>query len=182
MISRLAEKQLTPKPDAAFAELLEPGESLADASHWADGHRGQMLKTAPWHYADVPLDGPKHDARFSGDVSTKHRVVDEIKEFQEMLEDEGRSVEDRRFALRLLIHCIDDMHQPCHVGDNRITVAIGPRFGSSRKALTCTPFGFPASSNSLRSSLCFSQRMPAQSLPISSGLSLGRFARARLWP
>jgi hypothetical protein len=28
------------------------------------------------------------------------------------------SVEDRRFALRFLIHCVEDMHQPCHVGDN----------------------------------------------------------------
>jgi hypothetical protein len=29
-ISRIAEKQLTPRAKAAIAELLEPGESLAD--------------------------------------------------------------------------------------------------------------------------------------------------------
>jgi hypothetical protein len=35
-----------------------------------------------------------------------------------VIEDKSKSIEDRRFALRFLIHCIEDMHQPCHVGDN----------------------------------------------------------------
>jgi len=48
VISRLAEQHLTPKAKAAIAELLEPGESLADASLWADEHRRQMPKTAPF--------------------------------------------------------------------------------------------------------------------------------------
>jgi S1/P1 Nuclease len=56
VISRLAEKCLTPAAKAAIVELLEPGESLADASLWADDNRGQLPKTAPWHYVDVPLD------------------------------------------------------------------------------------------------------------------------------
>jgi nuclease S1 len=118
VISRFAEKQLTPKAKVAIAELLEPGESLSDASTWADENRGRLPKTAPWHYVDVPLDEPRYDARFSGDVSTKGCVVDKIKEFRVTLEDPGLSIEDRRFALRFMIHCVEDMHQPCHVGDN----------------------------------------------------------------
>jgi hypothetical protein len=55
VISRLAEKQLTPAAKSAIAELLEPGESLADASLWADENRGRLPKTAPWHRLDVPL-------------------------------------------------------------------------------------------------------------------------------
>jgi len=39
VISRLAERHLTPPAKAAIAELLEPGESLADASLWADENR-----------------------------------------------------------------------------------------------------------------------------------------------
>ena len=39
VISRLAEQRLTPKAKAAIAELLEPGESLADASMWADEYK-----------------------------------------------------------------------------------------------------------------------------------------------
>src|SRR4029077_12057781 len=75
VISQLAERHLTPQAKAVIAELLEPGESLADASLWADEHRGRLPKTAPWDYVDVPLDEPRYDLRFSGDVSSKGCVV-----------------------------------------------------------------------------------------------------------
>ena len=119
VISRLAEKHMTPEAKAAVAALLEPGESLADASLWADQNRGRLPKTAPWHYVDVPLDEPKYDAKFSGDVPDKGCVVDKINEFRLVIKDKTKTVEERRFALRFLIHCIEDMHQPCHVGDNK---------------------------------------------------------------
>jgi S1/P1 Nuclease len=66
--SRLAEKQLTPKAKAAIAELLEPGESLADLSLSSDENTRRRPKTARWHYVDVPLDELKYDARLSGNV------------------------------------------------------------------------------------------------------------------
>ena len=116
MISRLAEKNLTPAAKAAVTELLAPGESLADASTWADEVRGRMRETAPWLYVDVPLDWPRYDPKFSG--PTVGCVVDKINEFRRVIKDEAKPVKDRRFALRFLIHCIEDMHQPCHVGDN----------------------------------------------------------------
>jgi hypothetical protein len=56
VIARLTDKHLTPEAKAAVAELLGPGESLADASTWADDYRRQHWNTAPWHYVDVPLD------------------------------------------------------------------------------------------------------------------------------
>jgi hypothetical protein len=34
------------------------------------------------------------------------------------LKDPSRSKEDRRFALRFLVHLVGDLHQPLHVGDN----------------------------------------------------------------
>jgi nuclease S1 len=118
VISRIAEKNLTPRAKAAIAAVLEPGESLADASAWADENRGRLPKTAPWHYVDVPLDEPRYDPKFSGDVLTKGCVVDKINEFRLTLKDPSKSVDDRRFALRFLIHCVEDLHMPMHVGDN----------------------------------------------------------------
>jgi len=35
------------------------------------------------------------------------------------LNDPSKSVEERRFALRFLIHLVEDPHMPLHVGDNR---------------------------------------------------------------
>ncbi len=119
VISRIAEKNLTPKAKDAIKALLDEGESVADASTWADGNSGRLPKSAPWHYVDVPLDEPKYDARFSGDVPDKGCVVDKINEFRLVIKDQTKTVEQRRFALRLLIHCIEDMHMPLHVGDNR---------------------------------------------------------------
>jgi nuclease S1 len=55
VISRFAKKHMTDKARDALAELLEPTETIADASTWADEHRRQLPKTAPWHYVDVPL-------------------------------------------------------------------------------------------------------------------------------
>jgi len=39
VIARLAEKHMTPEAKAGLAALLQNGESLADASTWADDYR-----------------------------------------------------------------------------------------------------------------------------------------------
>jgi hypothetical protein len=54
VIARLTEKHLTPKAKAAVAALLEPNESMADASLWADDHRRESPEIAPCHYEGVP--------------------------------------------------------------------------------------------------------------------------------
>jgi hypothetical protein len=118
VISRLAEQHLTPKAKAGIAALLAEGESIADASTWADEQRRDLPETAPWHYVDVPLDEPKYDPKWSGDDPKKGCVVAKINEFRATLEDPNKTVEEKRFALRFLIHCIEDMHMPMHVGDN----------------------------------------------------------------
>ena len=143
VISRIAEKKLNPKAKAAIAELLDEGESIADASTWADENRGRLPKTAPWHYVDVPLDEPRYDSRFSADVAQKGCIVDKIHEFQTTLKDPTRSAEDRRFALRFLIHCIEDLHQPLHVGDNHDKGGTGPKCGSTTGERTCIGSGTP---------------------------------------
>jgi hypothetical protein len=109
---------MTPEAKAAIASILEPGESLADASLWADEVRNRMRHTAPWHYVDVPLDEPRYDKKWSADDSNHGCVVDKINEFRLTVRDKSKSVAARRFALRFLVHCLEDMHQPCHVGDN----------------------------------------------------------------
>ena len=116
--SRIAEQYLTPGAKEAIKALLDDGESLADASLWADEHRGRLPKTAPWRYVDVRLDEPRYDARFSADDSRHGCVVDKINEFRLVVKDQHKTIEERRFALRFLIHCLEDVHMPLHVGDN----------------------------------------------------------------
>jgi nuclease S1 len=65
VIARIAEKKLNPKAKAAAAALLKEGDSIADASTWADENQGRLPTTAPWHYVDVPLAEPRYDSQFS---------------------------------------------------------------------------------------------------------------------
>jgi S1/P1 Nuclease len=75
VIAKLAERHLTERARAEIRALLEPGESLAVASTWADEVRGRMWHTAPWHYVDVPLDEPRYDDRFAGDTPDQGYIV-----------------------------------------------------------------------------------------------------------
>ena len=118
VIARLAEKQLTPQAKAAIVKLLAPGESLADASLWADEHRRELPKTAPWHYVDVPLDEPRYHSIFAGDTPERGYVVDKIHDFKVLVKDSSQSLEERRVGLRFLVHFVEDLHMPMHVGDN----------------------------------------------------------------
>jgi nuclease S1 len=118
LTARIAEKHLNAKAKAAVAALLGEGESIADASTWADEQKRQIKGSAPWHYVDVPLDEDRYDSRFSGPGAEKGCIVDKIHEFQDVLKDPKRSIEDRWTALRFLIHLVGDLHMPLHVGDN----------------------------------------------------------------
>jgi hypothetical protein len=96
--------------------ILEPGESLADASLWADEVRIRMPHAPRWHYVDVPLDKPKYDRKRSADDSEHGCVVDKINEFRLTVRDKRKTLEEQRFALRFLVHCIEDLHMPMDVG------------------------------------------------------------------
>jgi hypothetical protein len=118
LTARIAERHLNPKAREAVKALLEEGESLADASTWADEHKREIRGSAPWHYVDVPLDEPRYDSRFSGPDPRHGCIVDKLTEFLNILGNPDRPVEERRVALRFVVHLVGDLHQPLHVGDN----------------------------------------------------------------
>jgi hypothetical protein len=118
LTGRLAERNLGPRARAAVAELLEPGETLADASTWADEHRRDVVGSGPWHYVDVPITEPRYDDRFSGPEPAKGNLLPKIREFKAKLKDRRRPLQERRMALRFLVHLVEDLHMPLHVGDN----------------------------------------------------------------
>jgi hypothetical protein len=119
VISKLAERHLSDRARAEIEALLEPGESLADCSTWADEHRREFPRTAAWHYVDVPLDATRYDDRFAADDPRMGFIVPKIRELRLILKDRSRSPEERRFALRFLVHLVEDLHQPLHVGEHR---------------------------------------------------------------
>ncbi len=90
VIAQLAEKHMTPEAKAAVAALLEPGESMADASLRAD--RNRVSKTAPWHYVNIRLHEPEYDRNRSADDPRHSCIMDKTNEFPLVVMDKSKAV------------------------------------------------------------------------------------------
>ena len=109
----VAEDHLS-RPALAEIETLLKGETLAEASTWADEVRERRTwrQSGPWHYVNIP-DGQTYEQ------SRKNRrgdILTAIERFRRDLANRRNSRAKRANALRFLIHFIADLHQPLHVG------------------------------------------------------------------
>jgi hypothetical protein len=112
--ARLAESRISPHARAVIQELLEPGETLADASTWADEHSRDIPGSAAWHYVNVSIASERYDP---ADCKARGCVVSKIAEFRRVLADPHAPRARRRQALRFFVHLVQDLHQPMHVAD-----------------------------------------------------------------
>jgi nuclease S1 len=116
VIARVAEERLTPAAKQAIKELLHPGDTLPDVADWADrdGHDA-VPGSAKWHFINVPIRDAKYDPRL---IRDDDNIVVKIKQYRKVLGDKSKPKQDQQRALLFLVHFIEDIHQPLHVGDN----------------------------------------------------------------
>ena len=116
VIAKVAEHRLTPAAKRAIRELLEPGDSMPDLADWADrdGHE-KVPGSAKWHFINVPIHDAKFDPRL---IRDEQNVVVKIKQYRKILADRSKPRLDRQRAFLFLVHFVEDVHQPMHVGDN----------------------------------------------------------------
>jgi hypothetical protein len=112
--ARLADSRLSPRARDAVRGLLDQGESLADASTWADENSREIPGSASWHFVNVPVTANRYDPR---DCRRNGCVVSKVAEFRAVLLDRNASRSRRRTALRFFVHLVQDLHQPMHVAD-----------------------------------------------------------------
>jgi nuclease S1 len=112
--AQLAELRLSPAAQRIIRDLLEPGESLADAATWADENSRNIPGSAAWHFVNVPISAAHYNRRYCRPGGC---VVSKIGEFRAVLADRRASRAQRRTALRVFVHLIQDLHQPMHVAD-----------------------------------------------------------------
>lgn len=101
----------------ANVRLLLGTEDLAEAATWPDDMKSDpapfwQKSASPWHYVTVK-DGDDYkpsDAPAEGDAMTA------LERYTATLRDRKASIEDRRLALRFIVHIIGDLHQPLHAG------------------------------------------------------------------
>ena len=144
VVGQIAEAHLSSKVRAAVKRILG-AETMAEASNWPDFMKSDpspfWQKTAsPWHYVTLP-GGKTYDQVGSppeGDAITA------LDRFSATLRDRKASPDDKRMALRFIIHVVGDLAQPLHNGNGT------DRGGNDLKV---TWFGKPTNLHSVWDSL-----------------------------
>lgn len=134
-VGKIASLRIKPRTAARIAQILKPGETLANIASWADTVKTRVGKTDPdedtnaflqdvahnekngeWHYDDLPLGCKDYQTctGFTPDNDVVHMLNVCIRTLQ------GHPDPDhplsQRVALKLLVHFLGDMHQPLHIG------------------------------------------------------------------
>lgn len=113
IIAMLADAQLSPAARKEVTRLLalEPGETLASISTWADERRNPA--TAPWHYVNFPRGNCNYQpARDCPDGWCVVAAIDRQIEVLTTATDD----QTKLTALKYLVHFIGDIDQPLHAG------------------------------------------------------------------
>ncbi|KAF7764521.1 hypothetical protein PCIT_b0542 [Pseudoalteromonas citrea] len=122
IIGKVAETHLTTATVQALTPLLEES-SLAQVSTWADEMRSDdskfwRKKSTKWHYINVK-DATKMHSHADHSINSKEQVkniLDGIYYGINTLKSDSKSIDEKRFALRFLVHLVGDSHQPFHAG------------------------------------------------------------------
>lgn len=117
VVGQIADAHLSSRARAAVKRILGT-ETMAEASNWPDFMKSDPApfwqKTAsPWHYVEIPA-GKTHDevgAPPEGDAVTA------LERFSATLRDRKATADEKRMALRFVIHIIGDLAQPLHTGN-----------------------------------------------------------------
>lgn len=128
-IAELASRHLSPEAAAAVKELFGD-EFMAEASTWPDEMRSNSEEfwqrtSLPYHYINLP-DGVSYEESEKNPAGDAYTA---LAMFTETLKNQNASLEDRKTALRFIIHLVGDLHQPLHAGHkedwggNRIEIA-----------------------------------------------------------
>jgi hypothetical protein len=113
VVANLAQAQLSAKAKREVNRLLalEPGQTMASISGWADEHRSPA--TAAWHYVNFPKNSCSYSAE--RDCPDGQCVVAAIDRQRDILASKVTD-EVRLRALKYLVHLVADVHQPLHAG------------------------------------------------------------------
>jgi hypothetical protein len=115
-VATIAYNHLTQQSRGVVQALLGD-TTMADVASWADEalRQAPYKSTAPRHYANVPL-GLDYQA-FSTEIKNQSQdnVYKAILENIEILKAGSSTIEERRIALKFIVHFVGDLHQPFHV-------------------------------------------------------------------
>src|SRR2546425_12490697 len=115
IVARLADLRLTQHTRDAVRDILD-GQSMADASVWADNIKNYRHDADALHYVNIPLRATAYVP--SRQCPNGRCIIAAIERDRQVLADPKASRDDRAEALRFLIHFMGDLHQPLHDANN----------------------------------------------------------------
>lgn len=118
IVGSVASARLSPAATAEVAKLLQ-GESnptLAGVASWADEYRSSPAgaATAPWHFVDIAENGCVYAPAINGVGGAN--VIEAIRNQTAILADKSKPSDQRRDALKFVVHFVGDIEQPMHTG------------------------------------------------------------------
>lgn len=129
IVGQIAESHLSKRAKKGIKEVLG-NESLAMASNWGD-----FIKSDPsynylynWHFVNLPVGLDKQGVFDFLDKDTAANVYNKVPQMVSVLKDKQSTPDQKRLAMRLLIHLVGDLNQPMHtarkedLGGNRVFV------------------------------------------------------------
>ena len=129
IVGQIAENHLTGKARKAVISILGT-ESLAMASNWGDFIKSDSRYDSlyNWHFVNLPA-GLNKDGVFSYlETEKEPNVYNKSLEMIRILKNKQSSLDQRKFALRMLVHMVGDLNQPMHtarkedLGGNKVYV------------------------------------------------------------
>ncbi len=112
-VAYIAECHFTPATADSVAYILD-GKSPVYWANWLDNasHTPPYAYTKTWHYKNIDEGVAYEDAP----LNPKGDVVTAIREQIAILADSVSTKGQKELAMKILIHCVGDMHQPMHMG------------------------------------------------------------------
>lgn len=98
------------------AESGSTAVSLASVASWADDYKFEPAgkDTAPWHFVNIPDDQAGYNQARD---CAKPCAISAIEQSKQDLANCSATADTRRFALKMLVHLVGDIHQPLHTTD-----------------------------------------------------------------
>ena len=115
VVGEIADHYINAKTRKAIKQILGT-ESMAMSANWAD-----FVKSEPsysylsnWHYVNLPEKLSKTDVFSYLSNYPEANIYSKINEMVDVLKNKNSTLEQKKLALRMVVHLVGDLHQPMH--------------------------------------------------------------------
>ncbi|RZL49199.1 MAG: S1/P1 Nuclease [Pedobacter sp.] len=115
IVGEVAETYINAKTRLAIKQILG-NETMAMSANWADFIKSDTSYNylSSWHYVNLPIDLSTSDVYRFLDSQPAPNIYNKANEMIAVLKNPKSTADQKKLALRLIIHMVGDMHQPMH--------------------------------------------------------------------